>query len=197
VKSVKANTTVATPEAMRALLNDALNRDNWAIVDAAPTFENGWEDLKIQMYFPQGSQVKLVRVAAVFECFQQQDLHAIISFITWKLKDSPVQLNIPAAYIRYNTLVGDGAHTRNKKQQLLKQRLQLDAEGRFLEGPLYHSSQGRECQYVAGEFLKLDRVWHERALEDSLLTNDCIGHAVNYGVRGPLFTYREQLQRLA
>lgn len=40
-------------------------------------------------------------------------------------------------------------------------------------------------------------MWHEKALEDSLLTNDCIGHAVNYGVRGPLFTNREQLQRLA
>ena len=108
-----------------------------------------------------------------------------------------MRLNIPSAYIRYNTLVGDGAHTRNQKQQLLKERMQLDAEGRFLEGPLYYSSEGRECTYVAQDFLKLDSVWHEKALEDSLLTNDCIGHAVNYGVRGPLFINREQLQRLA
>jgi hypothetical protein len=73
--------------------------------------------------------------------------------------------------------------------------MQLNDQGRFLEGPLYQSSDGRECIYQPEELLNHNKVWHEKALEDSLLTNDCIGHAVNYGVRGPLFTYREQRSR--
>lgn len=70
VKEPKSNTVVNTPEAMRALLTDAKNKDQWAIVDRDPTFVNGWEDVTIQIYFPQGSQIRLVRVASVFESFQ-------------------------------------------------------------------------------------------------------------------------------
>ena len=118
-----SNTVVVLPNVMNALLAFDRNKRHWAIVDEAPTFVNGWEDLVLKMYFPQDSKVRPVRIAAVFECFSTADHHAIISFITHKLRDSNVQLNIPAAYVRYNTLVGDGAHTRSKKQQLIKERM--------------------------------------------------------------------------
>ena len=75
--------------------------------------------------------------------------------------------------------------------------MQLDQQGKFLEGPLYHSSRSMECKYLPEELLNTKRYWHEKALEDSLLTHDCMGHSVNYALRHPFFTYREQLQRLA
>jgi len=59
----------------------------------------------IPMYLP-GKKSFYFQVSSVIEFFRYGTLHLVVSWITKKLSNTGINYNIPANYLRYNTVPG-------------------------------------------------------------------------------------------
>ena len=99
-------------------------------------------------------------------------------------------LEIPKDYRRYNTLVGSNNNNKTAEEIKEEQKDLKKFSTGFFYGKKYH-----KIEYVPDK-LSDSAFFFEHAQDDNFITNDCLVHAVNFALRFPWFTCREQIERL-
>lgn len=174
----------------------ALHKDQWFLQDGQkPAFEIGWEDLTVQLYIPSTNELRKIQPSAVYSVISEKDWCGIISHIAKETASHGSCINIPSVYRRYNVLVGGGRSHRIDVAAEIKAFEEGTSMDRYTKGYIYSSSNGTE--YTPDEILRHNYIWFERPLAQSMVTNDCSIHTINYLYRHPLFTMREQVHNLA
>jgi hypothetical protein len=186
--------TITDPNEMKELLT--LHGNHWFLQDGlTPEFEIGWEDLTLRLYLPYLNELQKIQPSAVYSAIGDQDWCGIISHIAKETASHGSCINIPSKYRRYNVLVGGGPSRRIDAAKEIKAYEEDTSMARYTKGYIYSSSNGTE--YTPDEILRENSIWFERPLAQSMVTNDCSIHTINYLYRHPLFVKREQVHNLA
>jgi hypothetical protein len=133
-----------------------------------------------------------VRVSSIVDFLTDIERIALFSFLRSRHKKLGLGFDIPKKYLRYACLVG-ADHKTSKKVDL--EEIKQDEASKFISG--YYYSKGFHYQSYKPELVKTDKSFLHYCLPVSeRLYNDCLIHSVNFALRHPWFTCREQVVRL-
>jgi hypothetical protein len=133
-----------------------------------------------------------VRVSSIVDFLNDVERIALFSFLRFRHKQFGLEFDIPKKYMRYACLVG--ADRKTLKKAAIEESKQKEAS-KFVTG--YYYSKGFHYQTYQPELVKTDQSFLHYCLPISeRLYNDCLVHSINFALRHPWFTCREQVVRL-
>ncbi len=133
-----------------------------------------------------------VRVSSIIDNLEDDEKVALFIYLRHRHEELGQKFDIPQKFLRYACLVA--ADHRTTKEADLEELKKEEAE-KFVSG--YYYTKGNHHQVFKPEQVRADRTFlHFKVPLQERLFNDCLVHAVNFALRHPCFTCREQVVRL-
>ena len=133
-----------------------------------------------------------VRVSSIVDHLSDVYRIALFIYLRYRHADLGKRFDIPQKYLRYACLI---AADRKITKEADLEELKREEADKFISG--FYYTKGFHYQRFEPEKVEIDQSFlHYSVPHSERLFNDCLVHAVNFALRHPWFTCREQVVRL-